>query len=259
MSVVAGRIDIIWYDGRGFPNNDQFDVFYAKSLDNGQTFSADIQINSAHIPNGGSTLGDYIGISSSASFVDTVWTGGLPSSTDTRDPIFALLSNPGTGGGGGGSVASGTLITLADGTRIPVQNLAVGDRLLLYDVYSHTSITAALTSIPHTTVDNMLTIFTENGMPLRVDANPRLKFYVWTSSGPTLKPVTEFQAGDLIYNYDLAKWVAITRIQTSFGGNHTYYDLLTAPYLTADGHFLNFIANGYADPCNPICKEVPSP
>jgi len=258
MSVVAGRIDIIWYDGRNSPSNLQFDVFYAKSLDGGQSFYPDIQINSASVPTTGPALGDYIGMSSSRYFADTVWTGGLPQSSDIRDPIFALLSDLGTGiGGGGGSVAYGTLIIKADGTRMPVQNLAVGDNLLMYDVYSRTSITATLTSIPRTTVDNMLTIYTENGMPLRVDANPRLRFYVWTTAGPTLKPVTEFRAGDLIYNYDLAKWVTITRIQTSSGGNHTYYDLLTDPYLTADGHFLNFIANGYADPCNPICKEGP--
>ena len=94
-------------------------------------------------------------------------------------------------------------------------------------------------------------------MPLRVDANPKLKFYVWTLNGPILKPVTDFQPGDLLYNYDHAKWVPITRVEISYGGSHVYYDLLTDPYLTVDRQYLNFIANGYADPCNPICKEGP--
>jgi hypothetical protein len=233
------------------------DIFYAQSLDNGQTFGTDQQINNAHISTSGATLGDYIGISSSASHAFAVWTGTLPLATNSREAVFTLLSFP--TGGGGGSVAQGTLITMAEGTIRPVQNLVVGDRLLMYDVYSHTTLTATLTSIPQTIVDSKLTIYSGDGMPLSVDANPRLKFYVWTVSGPVLKPVTDFQAGDLIYNYDLARWVSITRIETSFGGNHTYYDLLTDPYLTTDGHFLNFIANGYADPCNPICKEGPTP
>ena len=63
--------------------------------------------------------------------------------------------------------------------------------------------------------------------------------------------------GDLLYNYDHAKWVPITRVEISYGGSHVYYDLLTDPYLTVDRQYLNFIANGYADPCNPICKEGP--
>ncbi len=105
----------------------------------------------------------------------------------------------------------------------------------------------------------MLTIHTENGLPLRVDTNPRLKFYVWMSTGPVLKPVTEFQPGDLIYNYDYDDWVSITQVHVSYGGSHEYYDLLTDPYLNADGQYLSFIANGYADPCNPFCKMGPTP
>jgi len=260
MSVVAGRINIIWYDGRDFyPLNDKVDTYFAKSLDNGQTFvSPDIRINSESIPTGGSTLGDYVGIWSSTFYSYAIWTGKLPGATDNRDPILDLLSFPDQGGsGGGGSVAHGTLITMADGTRIPVQNLAAGDHVVMYDVYRRTSLTATITSIPHVTVDNMLTIYTEDGMPLRVDANPKLKFYVWTLNGPILKPVTDFQPGDLLYNYDHAKWVPITRVEISYGGSHVYYDLLTDPYLTVDRQYLNFIANGYADPCNPICKEGP--
>ena len=154
MSVVSGRIDIIWYDSFNFrlTNNDHFDVFYSQSLDGGQTFAPDVQINSAPITNGGLPLGDYLGIASSTNYVYTAWIGPLlPTSTDIRDPIFTLLSSPGIGSGGaggGGSIASGTLVTMADGTREPVQDLAVGDKLLMYDVYSHTSVTAIIDSIP---------------------------------------------------------------------------------------------------------------
>ncbi len=163
------------------------------------------------------------------------------------------------GGGGGGSVAKGTLITKPGGSRAPVQNLRAGDQILLFDVYTETALPATISSIRQVSIDNMLTIHTENGLPLRVDTNPRLKFYVWMSTGPVLKPVTEFQPGDLIYNYDYDDWVSITQVHVSYGGSHEYYDLLTDPYLNADGQYLSFIANGYADPCTPFCKLGPTP
>jgi hypothetical protein len=156
-------------------------------------------------------------------------------------------------------VHSGTLITLADGSRTPVQNLKPGDQILLYDVFAGTSLHATIITIRHVNVDNMLTIYTSNGQSLRVDANPRLKFYVWTVNGPVLKPVTEFQPGDMLYSYDRGEWVAITWVHTIYGGHHEYYDLLTDPYLNAGGQYLSFIANGYADPCTPICKQGPGP
>ncbi len=162
-------------------------------------------------------------------------------------------------GGTGGSVASGTLITMEGGNTVPVQNLVPGDRILLFDVFSRKSLPATIAAVRQVTVDNMLTIFTENGLPLRVDANPRLKFYVWTNTGPVLKPVTEFQPGDHLYSYDYGDWVPVAHVQVSYGGSHDYYDLLTNPYLNPDGQYLSFIANGYADPCTPVCKEGPSP
>ncbi len=254
MSTVAGRIDVIWYDGRSFSQGNKVDVFYDISSNQGQTFGTDLKINDRSMLTGG--LGDYIGITSTSIDAYPVWTGQVIDS-DTRDMVFDHILF--LGGGGGGSVAYGTLITTAELVQIPVQNLRIGDQVLMYDVYTDSSLTATISEVRQVNVDNMLTIFTDNRLPLRVDANPRLKFYVWSSAGPILKPVTEFQPGDRLYGYDSRSWVSITQVQVSYGGIRTYFDLLTDPYLNFKGRYLSFIANGYADPCNPFCKEGPSP
>ncbi len=159
----------------------------------------------------------------------------------------------------GGSVAHGTLITRPDGSQVPVQNLKPGDRIIMYDVYSRTSLVATITQIRQTSVDNQLSIRVGHEQSLRVDANPRLKFYVWTVDGPVLKPVTTLRLGDLLYSYDASRWVPVTGAAITYGGTHVYYDLMTSPYLNANGQLLSFIANGYADPCTTPCKQGPSP
>ncbi len=190
---------------------------------------------------------------------DTLW-GDLP----------AACTAPGTGGGnglptggccggGGGSVASETLITMSDGSELPVQTLSRGDGIIMYDVYSGASLKATITTIHSVTVDNMLTIHTENDPPLRVDVNPHLKFYVLTSNGPILKPVTLLRPGDLLYSYYGGSWVPVTQVSATYGGIHTYYDIDTNPKFNANGQLLSFIANGIADPCIPYCKSGPTP
>ncbi len=159
---------------------------------------------------------------------------------------------------GGGSVAYGTLITTPE-RRIPVQNLEAGSTIVVYDVFSGVSTTSTIVSIRHLMLNNMLTIQTTDPLPLRVDANPRLRFYTLVSGIPVLRAVTELSPGDLLYSYDARTWVPIVSIHTSSGGQHEFFDLITDPYLTPDQNYLSFIANGYADPCTPACKEGPGP
>ncbi len=145
-------------------------------------------------------------------------------------------------GGGGGSVAAGTLITLADGTQVPVQNLRVGMQLLSYNMTTHQYVTTTLTRLVTVATNNTLVITTSTGKPLIVDQNPAQKVYVMLPNGTwTLMPVTQLQIGYKLFDATTQSWVPITSIHYENGGNHVMYDL----YPTAPG---NYIANGYLDP-----------
>ena len=156
--------------------------------------------------------------------------------------------------GGGGSVAFGSLITLWDGTREPVQNVREGSQVVVYNVPTAYSTTAKVTQIIAVTVDNQLTLYTSVGLPFRADANPFMRIWVLTSDGPSQKPITMIQPGDEIFNYDLQQWVPVTHITAAFGGSHTMFDLITNPNRSPTGYFLEYIVNGYPD-CPPRgCK-----
>ncbi len=252
MTTKGGEIYIAFYDTRFNLNNP--DVFFAESSDHGGSFQANLRVTDASSP--WIDQGDYIGITAATDAVHPIWTDAR-TGTQIVD-IYTDKMTPDSGGIGG-SVAHGTLITKADGSKVPVQNLLVGDSILTYDVYTGLSVPGTIASIRETFVNNQLILFTQDGLPLRVDANPRLKFYTLTSNEPVLKPITKFQPGDLIYSYDAGRWATVTQVNIIYGGSHEFYDLLTDPYLNPDGQYLNFIANGYADPCQIPCKQGPNP
>lgn len=137
----------------------------------------------------------------------------------------------------GGSVAAGTLITLADRTQVPVQNLQVGTHLLAYDLttnqYVDTTITRMVTVVTH----NQMVISTGTGKPLIVDQNPAQKLDVKLPDGTiTLMPVTDLKAGYALF--DVQNWTPITGIHYENSGTHIMYDI----YDTTPS---NYIANGY--------------
>lgn len=272
MSVSNGIITVGFYDRRRDINNALTDVFVAYSFDRGTTFQPNLQITDVNtnptIDNG--FVEDYItlvsvptGTQGDSSLVQVVWTDTrnppdqgpdtVGENQDTWTDRISLTMPP------GGSVAAGTLITRADGSKVPVQNLRIGDQLLMVDTRTRASHAATLTSIQKVYADSLLTIRAAHGSPLRVDANPRLRFYVLTESSPVLTSVLNMRPGDMIYHYDLGEWVSVISIEVSYGGRHAFYDLLTDPYLTPDGEYLSFIANGYADPCESPCKQLPVP
>jgi hypothetical protein len=146
----------------------------------------------------------------------------------------------GTYYGGGGSVAAGTLITMADGSQKTVQNVAVGDPVILYDVYTGHQTTATITQIGVVTVYSKLTIYTDGGLPFRTDANPLFRLHVMVNGRIVLLPVTQIQPGDELFSYDKMAWVPVTGVTISYDGPHTVYDLTPSP-------LGDFIANGYAD------------
>jgi len=143
---------------------------------------------------------------------------------------------------------------LADGSKVPVQNISVGDEVIVYNVPTGYQTVAIVYQIVTHTVNNTLTIHTTaGGTPFRADANPAMKLWVLTANGPVEKPITTIQSGDQIYNYDLGHWVSVTDITITYGGLHTVYDLLTTPNFS-NGLLLEYIANGYPD-CPPRgCK-----
>lgn len=161
--------------------------------------------------------------------------------------------------GGGGSVPSGSLITLANGAKSPVQDIRIGDRVIVYNVPTGYQTTATVYQIRTVFVNNTLTIHTTaDRSPFRADANPFMKLWVLTPNGPVEKPITTIRRDDQIYNYDIRTWVSVTDVTITYGGTHTMYDLMTSPNFTSNGLILEYIANGYPD-CPPQgCKTSPT-
>ncbi len=144
--------------------------------------------------------------------------------------------------GGGGSVASGTLITLADGSQVPVQNLAIGMQLLSYNMTSQQYTVSTIYKFATVQVNNLMIIQTSNGSSLRVDQNPVQQVWVKLSDETiTLMSVTDLRVGYDLFEAITQKWVPITGISYVNHGQYIMYDI----YSTAPG---NYIANGYLDP-----------
>ena len=142
----------------------------------------------------------------------------------------------------GGSVAADTIITLANRSEIPVQNLKEGMQLLSFDTQHHTYVNTTITRFEIVKVDNLMTISTETGRPLVVDQNPAQKIYVMLPDGSqTTLPVTELKTGYRLFEALSQKWVLVTKIDYQSGGSWNMYDI----YNTDPG---NYIANGYLDP-----------
>src|SRR5207245_954619 len=112
--------------------------------------------------------------------------------------------------GGGGSVAAGTLITLADHTQMAAQNLKVGMQVLSYDLSTHQYVTTTITRYFSVVTDNQLEIYTGTDKPLIVDQNPAQKLYVQLPDGTiTLMSVTQLQVGYTLFNALSQQWATI--------------------------------------------------
>jgi hypothetical protein len=150
---------------------------------------------------------------------------------------LSLTCNP-CGGGGGGSLAHGTLITMADGSKVSVQNLKVGDQMLGYNPITGRYTISTITSIKIVDASTMLVINTGTGTPLRVDASPTEILWTKLPDGTALwLPVTQLRVGDDLWTPN--GWVPVISIASITGGHHIMYDITaTDPYF----------ANDYLDP-----------
>ncbi|TMI14324.1 hypothetical protein E6H35_04695 [Candidatus Bathyarchaeota archaeon] len=91
-------------------------------------------------------------------------------------------------------------------------------------------------TVVHTT--NMLIIYTEEKMPLRVDNSTTENLWTLMPDGTVLwLPVTQLHAGDSLLTQH--GWKTVTRTEIVTGGDYSMYDIsATGPYF----------ANGYLDP-----------
>jgi RHS repeat-associated protein len=145
-------------------------------------------------------------------------------------------------GGGGGSVAAGTLITLANRTQVPVQNLHAGMSLLSYNVTTGQYAVSTITSLVTVETSNMLIIRTTDPLPLMVDNATAQKLWIRQTDGTvSWLSVTQLRAGDSLFNALDHQWAQVRSIQKASSGLHTMFDIYnTAPF--------DYIANGYLDP-----------
>ncbi len=146
------------------------------------------------------------------------------------------------GGTVGGSVAYGTLVTLADRTAVPVQNLKAGMQVLSYNTTSSQYEVSTITRIDVVITRNMLIIDTQDPLPLRVDNSTAQKLWVKKSDGTIgWISVTQIRPLDYLYNAMDQRWTMVKRIGLAPRGIHVMYDIFTA-----EPH--NYIANNYLDP-----------
>jgi hypothetical protein len=127
---------------------------------------------------------------------------------------------------------------MADGSKVPVQNLRVGDRMLGYDPLTGKYTVSIVNKITIVNTNNMLIIHTAEGTPFRTDANPRQTLWVKTAAGKIgWLPVTQIKPGD--YLFTVHGWVRVTKIDYIPNGTYAMYDIFaTVPYF----------ASGYLDP-----------
>ncbi len=172
-------------------------------------------------------------------YVKVYWAGQtIYDPTDPNNREWVQTTYCGCGCGGGGSIAFGTLVTMEDTTKLPVQNLKVGERMLGYDTVTGQFTVSLVEQITAVDTDNMIIIHTTAGTPFRVDANPHQTLWTKRADNSVLwLPVTELKPGDSLFTDN--GWVNVTSIEFAQAGTHVMFDIVaTQPYFAA----------GYLDP-----------
>jgi len=138
-------------------------------------------------------------------------------------------------------VEAGTLISLANGTQVRVENLRPGMLLLSYNVTTNRFTTSTITVMQTVPTDDKLVIHTEDGPVLVTDNATIQKLWVRQANGNTgWLSVTQLRVGDCLYRPLKQEWTMVDHLDLTLG-SYTMYDI----YTTAPG---NYIANGYLDP-----------
>lgn len=144
--------------------------------------------------------------------------------------------------GSGGSVLAGTLITLSNGTRVPVQTLRSGMQLRSYNVTTHRPVNSTVTRLSSVTVNNYLAIMTTAGYPLITDQRLGQTMYVVLPNATwALLPVNQLQVGYYLFQPETGTLARITQLYSHTGGSYVMYDIYST-----DPH--NNIADTYLNP-----------
>ena len=131
-------------------------------------------------------------------------------------------------GGGGGSVMAGSLVTKADGSKVPIQNLVPGRLVQGYDRTNGQVVSVQILETRQVIVDNLVTIRLTDGTLIRTDNNPLQKFWVKTSDGVIgMAGVPDIRVGDHLFNVPLRLWVQVVGKDLIINGHYTMYDLIT--------------------------------
>ena len=144
-----------------------------------------------------------------------------------------------SGGGGGGCILYGSLVSLADGQKVPVQDLAVGEQVLSYDILSGNYAAGLSTSALTTGTIRAITITYVTQI---VDINNGLLFVSGMTDQPlfaiaqngTAMPVMLGQLNTSMELYDALNntFIPITSL-TILTGNFTVYDVVTSSSFAA--------------------------
>ncbi len=168
------------------------------------------------------------------------WTGsGTGNYTGSNNPdTITMSSNIGEmasfqqgGGGSPGCVLQGTLITLANRTQIPVQNLKAGDSVLSYDTKIGKLTTATVSSNTAIQVNQVLDI--NNGLFYASGLQDQPIYARMQNGTQRALFLGQLAVGMKLFEPVSGTWASVTRIQI-LTGSYVVYDVRTTdggPYI----------------------------
>jgi len=138
--------------------------------------------------------------------------------------------------GGGGCVLSGTSITLANGTQIPVDNLRIGQKVLSYDTQKRELVVTTVYSDTAVQVSQVVDI--NNGLLYASGFNDQPVYVELQDGTQKWIELGQLLVGMKLFQPVSGTWISVMNIQ-DLSGHFTVYDLGTA-----NAKINNYIANG---------------
>lgn len=138
----------------------------------------------------------------------------------------------------GGCVLSGTMITLANGSEIPVQYLNVGDFVLSYDVVSHRFVVSTVVSIGVDNVSNVVDV--NDGLLYLSGWNDQYVFVMFQNGSEGWVLLKDLKIGMRLFDPIDNRWVEVTsiRIETD---SYKVYDVKVNNIDNINNHIANKI------------------
>jgi hypothetical protein len=180
-------------------------------------------------------INTYVILSGSQYYLTNGYTGSVPM---LGVEVYAYQVSSGSGG-----VLQGTMITLSNGTQIPVQDLKPGMKTLSYDTINGSLINSTVSNVTETNVSNVL----ELNHQIYISGMGDQPVFVKLANGSMEWLVLgKVSYGMSIFDPLNNTWIPVTSI-TLHNGHYAVYDVVTARQLTNGGHtivFNDYIANG---------------